>query len=535
MSASPAAASWKTRAGNGGVILLLALAGFALLRLHRDGAWWPGTALPWQWQAAGASLLAYIALCGGLAWRSRAPRVQPARPASLLVAWASQTGFANALAERTVAALRAGGVAAQALALQDLDADTLRQAERILFVVSTTGEGDPPDHALAFLRRTQPRIESLPRLQYGLLALGDRSYDDYCAFGRQLDDWLARHGAHALFDRVEVDNADPGTLRHWQYLIGQLGDGAPQADWERPQYQAWRLAARVRSNPGCGEGAAFRISLQPADGQWPAWQAGDIAEIGPRHGDAAVAQFLLDEDLDGLRIVQGMPLRDWLARSRWPTQAPDGDLDEWVARLQPLPHREYSIATVPAERRLDLLVRRQLGSDGQPGLGSGWLCDYAQTGSEIALRIRANPGFHPPTPTRPLILLGNGTGIAGLRAHLAARVEAGLHRNWLLFGERHAAHDNHFSADLARWQAAGFIERLDAVYSRDAGAHHYVQDALAAAADTLRAWVADGAAIHVCGSLKGMAPAVDAVLEQILGSEAREALLVEGRYRRDVY
>lgn len=531
MKRAAAARAWL---GNAAALGLLAVVAAGLLRLHADAAWWPGAALRWQWQAALASVLAYATLCGVIAWRARPRRVLPGRGAPLIVAWASQTGFAAELAERSVAALRAGGVPAQCLPLQALDAAALRAAERVVFVVSTTGEGDPPDHALPFLRHTQPRVDALPNLRYGLLALGDRSYDDFCAFGRQLDEWLSRHGAHALFDRVEVDNADPGALRHWQYLLGQLGDGTAQADWARPQYQPWRLHARERTNPGCDQGAVFRLSLQPADGAWPTWQAGDIAEIGPRHGERAVSRFLAANHLDGDRLVHGEPLRDWIARSQW-QEVTDAPLERWVDALQPLPHREYSIASIPAERRLDLLVRRHVGPDGQPGLGSGWLCEHAAIGGTLALRVRANPGFHPPADARPMILVGNGTGIAGLRAHLAARIAAGGMRHWLLFGERHAAHDNHFAEDLRRWQNAGEIERLDMVFSRDGGRHRYAQEALADAADELRAWIDAGASLYVCGSLRGMAPAVDAVVEQALGPALREALLLEGRYRRDVY
>jgi sulfite reductase (NADPH) flavoprotein alpha-component len=54
-------------------------------------------------------------------------------------------------------------------------------------------------------------------------------------------------------------------------------------------------------------------------------------------------------------------------------------------------------------------------------------------------------------------------------------------------------------------------------------------------ADALRAWVADGAAIYVCGSLEGMSGDVHAVLTAVLGVEAMERLTDEGRYRRDVY
>ncbi|HWW73235.1 MAG TPA: oxidoreductase, partial [Duganella sp.] len=63
----------------------------------------------------------------------------------------------------------------------------------------------------------------------------------------------------------------------------------------------------------------------------------------------------------------------------------------------------------------------------------------------------------------------------------------------------------------------------------------YVQDLLPARADRLRAWVADGAAIYVCGSLQGMAAGVDQALEAILGRDQLDELITEKRYQRDVY
>ena len=135
-----------------------------------------------------------------------------------------------------------------------------------------------------------------------------------------------------------------------------------------------------------------------------------------------------------------------------------------------------------------------------------------------------------------MILVGNGTGIAGLRAHLKARVAAGARRNWLLFGERNREHDFFYRDEIERWHAHGFIERLDlGVLARRRTMQRYVQDALHDAADALRAWVDDGAAIYVCGSLQGMAPGVDAVLRATSGRHAGGAMLADGRYRRDVY
>ena len=97
------------------------------------------------------------------------------------------------------------------------------------------------------------------------------------------------------------------------------------------------------------------------------------------------------------------------------------------------------------------------------------------------------------------------------------------------------AHDFHFHADIAAWQADGTLEQVDLAFSRDQPEKRYVQDCLRARPDTLRAWLDDGAAIYVCGSLQGMATGVEQALVDIVGSARLEALIEAGRYRRDVY
>jgi sulfite reductase (NADPH) flavoprotein alpha-component len=106
---------------------------------------------------------------------------------------------------------------------------------------------------------------------------------------------------------------------------------------------------------------------------------------------------------------------------------------------------------------------------------------------------------------------------------------------WLLFGERSAQCDAHYRAEIDAWAQQGWLARVDWVFSRDQAERRYVQHALQDAADAVRAWVADGAALYVCGSLEGMAGEVDLALQTILGEQALQQLATEGRYRRDVY
>lgn len=459
----------------------------------------------------------------------------------LLLCYASQTGFALNIAMQTAKSLQMAGRSVTLKSLGEVELATLQSAGHILFVVSTTGEGDPPDTAIPFVRKVMSAKVQFVGLHYGLLALGDREYKHYCGFGHELDRWLKQQGAQPLFDAVEVDNADEGALRHWQHHLELLGDGRVVPDWTSPEYENWRLIERTLLNPGSAGGATYHLALEP-QGQPLAWQAGDIVEIGPRNSSARVDEALRNLALSASTTLQDgereETLSDYLARCLLPNDL-EGlkgrTAQQLVQELKPLPHREYSIASIPADGRLELLLRQMCHPDGNLGIGSAWLTEYAAVSKNIAVRIRSNPGFQAPIDDRPMILIGNGTGLAGLRAHIKARVAAGRRRNWLLFGERSVHHDFYHREQIQSWLNNGDLSRLDLAFSRDQAERIYVQQRLRESSDELRRWVSDGACIYVCGSLQGMAPAVTEALNDILGVEQVEQLLEDGRYRRDVY
>lgn len=466
-----------------------------------------------------------------------------ARPADamLRVVYASQTGFAEQLARQTAQSLQLAGLPTRMIGIGDLALDDLRQAGRVLFVVSTTGDGEPPDMAQRFSRKLMQQPASLAGLHYGLLALGDSDYEDFCGFGRQLQRWLQASGAQALFDPVEVDSEDDASLRHWQHHLAMLGGAPDLPDWQAPKYQRWQLVERRLLNPGSVGEPCFHLAMKPLEGRAD-WQAGDLAEIGPCHAAEAVAAWLAARGLDGRVVVpfghrERLPLATLLARCRLPEPGEVDGLDEEgvAAILQQLPHRAYSIASLPRDGTLQLIVRRMRARGGYPGLGSGWLTEHAPIGAEIALRVRSNVNFHAPRDARPLVLIGNGTGLAALCALLKQRIAVGRTRNWLLFGERHRAHDFLHREDIERWIGEGAIERADFAWSRDQGERIHVQQRLREAGDELRRWVDEGAAIYVCGSLDGLAPGVDAALCDVLGAGQVAQLREQGRYRRDVY
>lgn len=438
-----------------------------------------------------ASALVLIAAWGGLC----AAMLRKAKPAAgtgaadWLVVYASQTGNADYLAQQTAGTLATGGLSARALCISMLDADTLAGANRILFIASTYGEGDSPDNAARFAGVTMAGVAGTPdlsHLHYAVLALGDSSYTNYCGFGRALDGWLRSRGATALFDRIDVDRGDPDAIAGWQHQLSRLAGTSDAPDWEAPGYGAWRIVERTRLNPGSAGAPLYRIALQPREGALPEWEAGDLVQV--------------------------------------------------CAPSDPAQPREYSIASVQGEGRIVLLVRLQQRADGSAGAASGWLCLDAGMDATIALRVRAHARFRlGENAARPLILVGNGTGLAGLRALLKARIDAGVVENWLVFGERNVRHDFLLREELEAWVEGGRLARLDLAFSRDGDGPRYVQHVLAERADELRAWVARGAAVYVCGSLQGMASGVHEALSAALGAEVLDDLTAQGRYRRDVY
>ncbi len=464
---------------------------------------------------AGTLVLAYLLFTlGCYRKRVRIWRHQPVLNSGVpvnIVAYASESGQARALAGQL-----AEQTGAPCLTLNELSPAMLANCRQLLLIVSTTGEGDAPDNGRLLL----PRLAQadVAGLSFAVLALGDRHYRHFCAFGLRLAAVLQARGATPLFPAVCVDQLDPQALQQWQQQLQQLGFKTatvpPAGSGQQAaltQESLWRLQQRQLLNAASPGAPVYDITLQ-AQNTLPDWQAGDIAQL--RIPDAAGG------------TVQ----------------------------------REYTIASLPQEQQLRLLIRVQHYPDGRPGIGSGWLCQQAQTGDSIALSIRSNPAFHAPAARVPLILIGNGTGLAGLRAHLQQRelhaadsITSG--KNWLIFGERSPEHDRPWRQQLEHWLNTGHLQQLDLAFSRmdqtaaepqapdrlsyQAGRQFilqgYVQQVLSHHAGKLQQWLAQGACLYVCGSRNGMAAGVDDALSEILGEQQRQALIEEGRYRRDVY
>lgn len=536
----------------------------------------------------------------------------------LSIVYGSQTGNAKREAEALAHAAQAKGLAFR---LIRADAYPLRELadERLLAVViSTQGEGDPPDDALAFVEflngRKAPKLE---QLQFAVLGLGDSSYAHFNAAARRIDARLAELGGTRWAPVAEADVDIATVATPWrERTMALIGERQKTA---KPSAQVTALraapasapAAYSRINPYSAElyvnqritgrnsqqdvrhlEIALDASLdyQPGDalgvwacntealvastltlaglqatqrvrldgrelalGQWLGSEReltrlsrGFVQKHAERHGIEALQALLKPEHQHDLsRLLGTLQVPDFLRRypGHWPAE-------ELISSLRPMAPRLYSIASsrksVGEEAHLTVAVLDYRDDDGpHHGLASGWLAARAQ-GDRLPVFIEPNERFRlPEDPSRDILMIGPGTGVAPFRGFLQERTETGAGgRNWLLFGARHA--ESQFLYQL-EWQQAlksGRLNRLDLAFSRDQSERVYVQQRLQESAAEVYAWLQDGAHVYVCGATamgKDVHQALLAIVQSqggLSGDAAAEylsALQQDGRYARDVY
>jgi sulfite reductase (NADPH) flavoprotein alpha-component len=204
--------------------------------------------------------------------------------------------------------------------------------------------------------------------------------------------------------------------------------------------------------------------------------------------------------------------------------------------------------TEPDTVSLTVSVVRFDNHRGQPrkGVCSTHLADAAPD-TTVPVFLQRAPHFRPPVDaTKPMIMIGPGTGVAPFLGFLAERQARGATgANWLFFGEQRRATDFYYADELSAMHTAGTLTRLDLAFSRDQRTKVYVQDRMREHGAHLWSWLQDGAHLYVCGDANRMARDVDQALHDIavahgaLRPEAATAYLkqmtTEKRYVRDVY
>lgn len=415
-------------------------------------------------------------------------------PVSVLLVYASQSGQARDLVQRYTEQFNISSTHARACAIDQVQPHELSQFQQVLFVVSTYGDGAAPDHAQRFersLKKLAREQHIHDAFEYAVLALGDSSYTNFCAFGHRLDQLLQKIGGHPMWPCHEVDCMAKGALNSWQKNLHSRFQLAPI---EIEQTQPYQLIDRRHLNPQSPHPSLHLLRLR---------------------GLTTTSESIADGSIIDIRI-------------------PDGTT------------RSYSLANAPVSDRngavtVDLIVREHFREDGTPGMGSYWLTQRIDGGSQIFLTARQGVDWQRIPSHAPLIVIAAGSGLAGARGALQARFEAkasGPH--WFIFGERDAEFDCPLQNEICQWHVQHQLTHLNFVWSRNnqhksSKQRGYVQDVLLQEQQRLRNYLMQGAYLYICGSATGLGESVDMVLHDLLGEAVMQGLKLQNRYLRDIY
>ena len=548
-----------------------------------------------------------------------APAGAAAPVPTLTIISASHTGNGRKISEKLLANVQALGVQARVVKAGDFQPREVAKEKLLYIVISTHGDGDPPDEARGLYEFLgTKRAPQLPELQYAVLALGDTSYPKFCEAGRVVDERLAKLGAKRLLPRVDCDVdfeklaqtwADDALARVREIAdkfkpTGGAGAAPPvaaQAPARAELTRAQPATAEILANQRIvGRGALREVRhVELAfPGLGNLYKPGDALGIVHRNPDAAIDAVLKATKLDGAAAVthegKTHSLLEWLRDDRELTRiarplliavAKQAKVDisellgnasamaaltsscqvsdvlasypaDWTPQalvdvLRPITGRVYSIASSPAsvgdEAHITVAV---VGSDTDRKLLAGAASQFvvnAPADSNVQVWIERNDRFRVPAdPSRNMIMIGPGTGVAPFRGFLQEREATGATgKNWLFYGGRSLYHDFLYQLEWQQALKRKSLHRVDVAFSRDQAQKIYVQQRIREAGKELFAWLSGGAYLYVCGDASAMAPDVNAALNDVVrehgGMDADDAqawvadLTADGRYLRDVY
>ena len=518
-----------------------------------------GTASPIQ-RAWLAGFLAGVDASGGLL----APQpLAPARPAEpLTIVYASESGNSEKLAGDIAKAARKNGLKPTIIDMADLELSALASAKRLVVIAATWGEGEPPARAM----RTYNELmgDGAPRLdgvEFGVLALGDTAYAEFCAIGKKIDERLAALGGKRVVDRVDcdLDFAEPAarwigdavkvlTPPNAGGRVIEVDFGAKPAATPSTDIVEAEIIEHVDLNSSRSDKETIHLALA-FEGGAPAYEPGDSLDLYAENDPAYVNELLKSAGLSGDDKLRSefIKTRDvtTLSAKTIETYAEktghqyvkaliaDGQVKEWIAGRQlidliatfpialdaetlraltrPLAPRAYSIASSRREvadeaHLLISAVRYESHGRARKGVASNYVADRLKRGGRVRVKVKPNRHFSLPAPDKDIIMVGPGTGVAPFRAFVQERrATEATGKSWLFFGDRTFTHDFLYQLD---WQEAlngGALTRMDVAFSRDTPEKIYVQHKIWDRRAELVEWLDKGAYFYVCGDAKAMA------------------------------
>lgn len=296
---------------------------------------------------------------------------------TLKILYGSETGNGRALARDLAAAAIQRGLAPAIVDMADYKIRAIKEEQDLLIIVSTHGEGDPPELARPFFEFVEgARIPKLAGLRYSILALGDSSYEHYCEAGKRLDRRLEELGAQRLLARVDCDvDYDEPAARWSQVMVERLAAGAgtkparivsPGPIFAVPVHDKSNpfLATVLENIPIVGRHSSKETRHVELDlsGSGLSYQPGDALGFVPRNDPRVVEQLLdvtgLAADAEVIFKGEALTLAEALESRVEITLGTPRFIEQW-ANLTGSADLEVLTSVSPAER-VRFLERHQI-------------------------------------------------------------------------------------------------------------------------------------------------------------------------------
>lgn len=516
-------------------------------------------------------------------------RKSSAENKKITIAYGTESGNSKKIANVFASRAKQEGIQAKIVSLDQYRLTDLSKEEYFLTVISTQGEGEPPASAKKFYDHIHQNGFNLPKLKYGVLALGDTSYPMFCKAGEDVDHQLGHLGGERIIDIQRCDVDFEMDAHNWMNNVIQKISGSQltvvtpkiiKKSTGRKTYSG-EILTNINLNDQGSKKQTHHIEISCEDVYY---KPGDSLGIVPHNPLAVVEAIISHTGIDAERtfvhrnetcsayellhkklnivylpervvakyaaqIQEEIPLIKTglldLIR-RYPVKDP-AHFEIFLQQLEPITPRLYSISSSleTLDGEVHITVARDKFSVEEElkyGLCSDHLCGL-RPGTKIDFYIHHNDQFRLPEDHKDVIMIGPGTGIAPFRAFLSERESAGASgRNWLFFGDQHFTSDFLYQTELQQWKEGGILHALDVAFSRDQVEKIYVQDKIRQRAGEFFQWLENGATLYICGSKKMSEDVEKTIFDLIEKSGINEdaqsyinELKNGGRYQKDVY
>lgn len=512
----------------------------------------------------------------------------------ITLVYGTETGNSKKLATELAGVAKKKGIQVKLGDLSQYKPKDLAKEEYFFVVISTQGEGEPPILAKKFYEYIHENELNLSNIKFGVLALGDSTYPQFCKTGEDLDTRFEVLGAERIIPlkRCDIDYEEDAHkwLDHIFEVVQNKEAGTSQAtpakaSSGRKKYKG-KVSAIINLNDITSDKETYHIEIETEEPI--AYRPGDALGVIPFNPKSVVKEIIGLTGIEPEKQIQTARVNasaeellhqhlniSYLLKTTVAqyAQITGHDIPETrlslldLLRIYPVKNAEefedvikaltvqaprlYSVSSSPeahGDSEIHITVAKSeflINDKKQNGLCSGFLSEFEEDG-DVEFYIQEAKHFKLPETAKDVIMIGPGTGIAPFRSFLWERDATGAEgRNWLFFRDRSFVSDFLYQSEFQDFLKTGALTNLDLAFSRDTAEKVYVQHRLQQKSSEVFQWLEGGASVYVCGAKEPMSKDVEETLLGIIQHEGKrneeeaknylEELELSGRYAKDVY